>query len=78
MDQANDGELLERARQGDSAAFTTLVRRHDRYLYRVARSVLRDDHEAEDVVQQTFLQAFAKLVARPCQPANLAHADNSQ
>jgi RNA polymerase sigma-70 factor, ECF subfamily len=62
MDQANDGELLERARQGDSAAFTTLVRRHDRYLYRVARSVLRDDHEAEDVVQQTFLQAFAKLV----------------
>jgi RNA polymerase sigma-70 factor (ECF subfamily) len=61
MDQISDSELLERARQGHSPAFTTLVRRHDRYLYRVARSVLRDDHEAEDVVQQTFLQAFTKM-----------------
>jgi RNA polymerase sigma-70 factor (ECF subfamily) len=62
MDDVGDGELLERARQGRSDAFSTLVRRHDRYLYRVARSVLRDDDEAEDVVQQTYLQAFAHLV----------------
>jgi RNA polymerase sigma-70 factor, ECF subfamily len=62
MDQASDSELLERAREGYPAAFATLVRRHDRYLYRVARSVLRDDQEAEDVVQQTFLQAFAHIV----------------
>jgi DNA-directed RNA polymerase specialized sigma24 family protein len=45
MDDASDGELLELARQGHSDAFSTLVRRHDRYLYRVARSVLRDDNE---------------------------------
>jgi RNA polymerase sigma-70 factor (ECF subfamily) len=58
MDQASDSELLKRARQGHPDAFSTLVRRHDRYLYRVARSVLRDDDEAEDVVQQTYLQAY--------------------
>src|SRR5437588_6793432 len=62
MDQTSDSELLERARQGHSMAVRALVRRHDAYLYRVARSVLRDDHEAEDVVQQTFLQAFTKIL----------------
>jgi RNA polymerase sigma-70 factor, ECF subfamily len=62
MDDASDGELLELARQGHSDAFSTLVRRHDRYLYRVARSVLRDDNEAEDVVQQTYLQAYINFV----------------
>jgi RNA polymerase sigma-70 factor (ECF subfamily) len=61
MDDTSDAELLKRAQQGDVAAFSTVVRRHDRYLYRVARSVLRDDNDAEDAVQQTFLQAFAKL-----------------
>jgi RNA polymerase sigma-70 factor (ECF subfamily) len=62
MDEAGDGELLERARQGHPDAFSTLIRRHDRYLYRVARSVLRSDDEAEDVVQQTYLQAFTNFV----------------
>jgi RNA polymerase sigma-70 factor, ECF subfamily len=61
--EPSDGELLRCAREGDPAAFRTLVRRHDRYLYRVARSVLADDYEAEDVVQQTYLQAFTKLHA---------------
>jgi len=61
MDERSDVELLECARQGDSVAFAMLVRRHDRYLYRVARSVLRDEAEAEDVVQQTYLRAFTKI-----------------
>jgi RNA polymerase sigma-70 factor, ECF subfamily len=61
MDETGDIELLERARRGDSAAFSTLIRRHDRYLYRVARSVVRDDDEAEDVVQQTYLSAFTNI-----------------
>jgi RNA polymerase sigma-70 factor, ECF subfamily len=59
--EPSDKELLDCARQGDPAAFRTLIRRHDRYLYRVARSVLADDHEAEDVIQQTYLQAFTGL-----------------
>ena len=62
MDRVTDIELLERARQGRTDAFSALVRRHDRYLYRVARSILRDHQEAEDVVQQTYLNAFTKIV----------------
>jgi RNA polymerase sigma-70 factor, ECF subfamily len=62
MDRVSDSELLERARQGRADAFSTLVRRHDRYLYRMARSILRDDQEAEDVVQETYLKAFMKIV----------------
>jgi RNA polymerase sigma-70 factor, ECF subfamily len=62
MDDASDGELLKRAQQGDPDAFSALVRRHDRYLYRVARSVLRNDNEAEDIVQHTYLQAFINSV----------------
>jgi RNA polymerase sigma-70 factor, ECF subfamily len=61
MGQLSDRELLRRAQQGDAAAFAVLIRRHDRYLYRVARSILANDHEAEDVVQETFLRAFNGL-----------------
>ena len=57
----SDSELLRLAREGNAAAFRTLVRRHDRYLYRIARSVLRDNQEAEDVVQETFVRAFKQL-----------------
>jgi len=60
--EPSDGELLRLARDGDPAAFRILIRRHDRYLYRIARSVLLDDHEAEDVVQETYVRAFTRLV----------------
>lgn len=60
--EPSDGELLGLARDGDPAAFSILIRRHDRYLYRIARSVLLDDHEAEDVVQETYVLAFTRLV----------------
>jgi RNA polymerase sigma-70 factor (ECF subfamily) len=58
----SDNELLRLAREGNAAAFRTLVRRHDRHLYRIARSVLLDNHEAEDVVQESFVRAFKRLV----------------
>jgi RNA polymerase sigma-70 factor (ECF subfamily) len=61
MRGAHDGELLKRARQGDAAAFDTLIRRHDKHLYRIARSVLPDEQEAEDVVQETYIRAFTGL-----------------
>jgi RNA polymerase sigma-70 factor (ECF subfamily) len=61
VSQPSDSELLRRAQQGDATAFATLIRLHDRYLYRVARSVLPNDQEAEDVVQETFLRAFTRL-----------------
>jgi RNA polymerase sigma-70 factor (ECF subfamily) len=57
----DDRALLERARQSDAAAFATLIRRHDKHLYRVARSVLPDDQEAEDAVQESYIRAFTGL-----------------
>jgi RNA polymerase sigma-70 factor (ECF subfamily) len=62
MDEPSDTELLRLAREGDPAAFRSLIRRHDRYLYRIARSVVPDDQEAEDVVQETFVRSFTRLV----------------
>jgi RNA polymerase sigma-70 factor (ECF subfamily) len=56
-----EAELVERARRGDSAAIEVLVRRHNRALFRTARAILRDDAEAEDVVQETYLKAFRAL-----------------
>ena len=56
-----ESELLHRARQGDAAAFEALIRGHDKHLYRVARSVLLDDQEAEDAVQETYVRVFTGL-----------------
>jgi RNA polymerase sigma-70 factor, ECF subfamily len=61
MCDPTDSELLQEALQGDASAFRMLVRRHDKYLYRIARSILRDDHDAEDIVQETFMRAFTGL-----------------
>jgi len=60
MVERTDKELIEHARKGDAAASRMLIRRHDKYLYRVIRSVLTDN-EAEDVIQETFMRAFRRL-----------------
>jgi RNA polymerase sigma-70 factor (ECF subfamily) len=56
-----DDALLQLALVGDERAIRTLVRRYNQRLFRVARSVLRNDAEAEDVVQETYVRAFAGL-----------------
>jgi RNA polymerase sigma-70 factor (ECF subfamily) len=56
-----DAALVELARAGDEDAVRVLVGRHNRRLFRVARGVLRDDAEAEDVVQATYVRAFTRL-----------------
>jgi RNA polymerase sigma-70 factor (ECF subfamily) len=58
---ADDGVLLERARQRDEQAFRLIMQRNNRRLYRIARGILRNDSEAEDVVQETYFRAFAHL-----------------
>jgi RNA polymerase sigma-70 factor (ECF subfamily) len=58
-----DLELVEQARTGDARAMETLIRRHNRLLYRTARAILRDDTEAEDAVQEAYIQAFRNLDA---------------
>jgi RNA polymerase sigma-70 factor (ECF subfamily) len=60
---ATDLELVERVRAGDKRAMEPLIRRHNRSLYRTARAILRDDTEAEDAVQDAYIQAFRNLAA---------------
>lgn len=56
-----DRELMERARAGERAAFDQLVARYQRRLLRLVLRLLRDQAEAEDVVQETFLRAYRAL-----------------
>jgi RNA polymerase sigma-70 factor (ECF subfamily) len=58
-----DGALLGRILGGDTRAFSELMRKYNRRLYRVARSILRDDAEAEDALQDAYLQAYRALPA---------------
>jgi RNA polymerase sigma-70 factor, ECF subfamily len=60
-DGGSDGELAQRIVARDSSAFEVLMRRHNRLLYRTARSILRDDQDAEDCVQEAYLQAFRSM-----------------
>lgn len=57
----SDVEVARRIAAGDEDAFCLLMRRHNRALYRAARSVLRDDAEAEDAVQAAYLQAYRSM-----------------
>jgi RNA polymerase sigma-70 factor (ECF subfamily) len=57
----SDEDLVHLARARDEAAVRVLTRRYNRRLYRVARGILRDDGEAEDVVQETYVRAFTGL-----------------
>jgi RNA polymerase sigma factor (sigma-70 family) len=61
VDDLNDMALVQRARNQDQAAFRLIMQRHNRRLYRIARSVLRDESEAEDTVQETYMRAFTHL-----------------
>jgi RNA polymerase sigma-70 factor (ECF subfamily) len=57
----DESALVARARNGDGDAFRTIMRSCNQRLFRIARSILRDDGEAEDAVQETYLRAFQKL-----------------
>jgi RNA polymerase sigma-70 factor, ECF subfamily len=61
LETLSDERLVELARSRDEAAVQLIMQRHNRRLYRVARSVLNDDAEAEDVVQETYFRAFTHL-----------------
>jgi RNA polymerase sigma-70 factor (ECF subfamily) len=62
-DNDADAALCQRVVDGEHAAFADLMRRYNRRLYRVARSILRDDAEAEDALQDAYLQAYRALPA---------------
>ena len=58
---ADDADLVARVLEGDKAAYEVLIRRHNQRLFRAARAIVRDDDEAEDVVQQVWVAAYQKL-----------------
>src|SRR4029078_7908436 len=60
-DSPSDHELIASIRNGKRGAFEKLMRRYNQRIFRTARSILRDEAEAEDVVQETFVRAFRHL-----------------
>ena len=70
-DQIEDRALLDRIRTGDQAAFAALVERHLARVVGLARRMLRDDAEAEDVAQETLLRLWKSGEAIELGPAGL-------
>lgn len=58
---ATDAELARRIAAGDQQAFVLLMRRHNQLLFRTARSILRDDRDAEDALQEAYLHAYRSI-----------------
>lgn len=59
--QASDTELVALAIGGDLRAFERIMRRHNRLLFRTARSILKNDEDAEDTLQEAYLRAWRSL-----------------
>ena len=59
--EAAANDLVARARARDETAIRSIMQANNRRLYRLARGILRNDSEAEDVVQETYVRAFTHL-----------------
>ncbi len=57
----SDTDVIARIQKGDTDAFEIIMRRYNQRLYRIARSIVRDDHEAMDVLQDTYIKAYDQL-----------------
>lgn len=56
-----DEAIVARVLGGDTPLFEVLMRRHNQRVFRAARAILRDDREAEDVLQDAYVKAYAHL-----------------
>ena len=57
----SDEQIAERVLTGQTALFEVLIRRHNERVYRGARAIVRDDSEAEDILQQAYVNAYSHL-----------------
>ena len=53
--------LVDRARTGDASAFTELVDKYERKIFRLAKHITQNDEDAEDVLQESFMKAYSNL-----------------
>jgi len=60
---ANEAEQVRRALTRDAAAFRVIMQSHNRRLYRIARSILRNNADAKDAVQEAYVSAFTNLAS---------------
>jgi RNA polymerase sigma-70 factor (ECF subfamily) len=56
-----DDEIVARVLAGETQLFELIMRRHNQRIYRAARAIVRDDAEAEDVMQDAYVRAYAHL-----------------
>jgi len=64
LDETTSDDVLVRAAQaGDNRAFRAILTKYNRRLYRIARGILRNDTEAEDAVQEAYVNAFTHLAS---------------
>lgn len=59
--ETSDAQLVQRARAGDERAFETLFSRHHRRIYAIAYGMLRNEADASDATQETFVRAYRSL-----------------
>ena len=60
-DTLSDNEIVQRILGGDTDLYQIIIRRYNRRLYRVAWAIVQDQHETEDVVQETYVRAYEHL-----------------
>lgn len=61
MPIASDSELVTGLKNGDDQALESVMRRYNQRLFRIARSIVNDEHEAMDIVQETYVKAFFQI-----------------
>src|SRR5690349_19483752 len=61
QESLSDEEIVSRVLRGDRALFELIMRRHNERIYRTIRSILREEADVEDAMQQAYVDAYAHL-----------------